>query len=111
MTDGETFLISRYAASELAGALLCGRSPRHTKDTFLRTKLTWHTAEEARHAWAWAELLEKKRVPILEVHDEGGDQYFSYAKAITSEVDFLAFVHVYESRVPFHFTLHAKLAE
>ncbi len=108
MNLGEQFLISRYAASELAGALLLGKAARKTKDPYLRSKYTWHCAEEARHAWLWMELLGETGVPAKEVHDETGDQYFRAIEKAEDDLAFLAFVHVYELRVPFHFGMHLK---
>jgi len=108
MSPGEQFLISRYAASELAGALLLGKAARKTKDPYLRSKYTWHCAEEARHAWLWMELLGETGTPAQEVHDETGDQYFRAVEKAQDDLDFLAFVHVYEMRVPFHFGMHLK---
>lgn len=108
MTPGEQFLVSRYAASELAGALLLGKAARKTKDPYLRSKYIWHCAEEARHAWLWMELLGETGIPAQEVHDETGDQYFRSVDKAGDDVGFLAFVHVYEMRVPFHFGLHLK---
>lgn len=108
MTTTERILISQYAASELAGALLLGKWARKTKDAYLRAKYTWHCAEEARHAWLWTELLQQESKTPTESHDEQGDQYFFFAKEVQDDIDFLAFVHVYEWRVPFHLSVHLK---
>ncbi len=108
MQPGEQFLISRYAASELAGALLLGKAARKTKSAYLRSKYTWHCAEEARHAWLWMELLGDTGIAPREVHDDSGDQYFRFVDQAENDIAFLAFVHVYELRVPFHFGMHLK---
>lgn len=109
MTNAEYILISQYAASELAGALMLGKFARKTKIPYLRSKYIWHCAEEARHSWMWAELLEGNSEAPAEIHDEQGDQYFTYFKDIENDIDFLAFVHVYEMRVPFHLAINAKM--
>lgn len=109
MNPCEYQMVSQYSATELAGALLIGRQARITTDAYLRAKYTWHCAEEARHADMWMELLVNNGLEPLSVHDSEGDQYFSYAKECQDDIDFLAFVHVYEWRVPFHLALHAQL--
>lgn len=109
MEKAEHILISQYSASELAGALMLGEAARKTSDPYLRSKYTWHSYEEARHAWLWMELLDKENLPSFEVHDRDGDQYFSYYKEVQDDIDFLAFVHVYEIRVPYHLEINAKM--
>lgn len=104
----ETFLINRYAASELAGALLLGKMARKTENPYLRKQLTWHCAEEARHATLWEELIAELHCSIPNVHDKEKKGYFTYFSEIKDIIDFLCFVHVYELRVPFHFTLHKQ---
>jgi len=109
MHHAEHVLISQYAAAELAGALMLGKFARKTSSGYLRSKYIWHCAEEARHSWMWAELLEQQQMQPIEVHDEDGDQYFTYFKEVCNDIDFLAFVHVYEMRVPFHLSVNAKM--
>lgn len=108
MNDTEIFILNRYEASELAGAILLGKMSRKTNDSYLKRKLTWHCSEEARHAVIWSELIKEIGVPSLSVHDKEGKGYFSYFKEVKDIIDFLCFVHVYELRVPFHFSLHRK---
>ncbi len=104
----ETFLVNRYAASELAGALLLGKMARKTDNAYLRKQLTWHCAEEARHATLWEELIANLNIGIPGVHDTEKKGYFTYFREVHDIIDFLCFVHVYELRVPFHFTLHKQ---
>lgn len=106
MEQTEIFILNRYAASELAGALLLGGMARKVDDSFLRNKLTWHCAEEARHARIWEELISQLNMHLIAVHDSEKKGYFSYIGEAKSIIEFLAFVHVYELRVPFHFTIH-----
>lgn len=108
MEQVETFILNRYAASELAGALILGKMARKTNDAYLRRQLTWHCAEEARHAAIWEGLIEELNLKTLPIHDSSGKGYFTYFKEVKDMTDFLAFVHVYELRVPFHFGAHAK---
>ena len=104
----ESFILNRYAASELAGALLLGKMARKTTDSYLRRQYTWHCAEEARHAAVWEGLIDELNVGSIVIHDEKSKSYFSYFSEVKTSIDFLAFLHVYELRVPFHFQLHAK---
>ena len=109
VSQAEIFIINRYAASELAGGLIIGNMARKVSDPFLRTKLTWHCAEETRHALIWYKLIEELNIPSIEIHDSNKEDYFSYIKnKVDHIIDFLACVHVYELRVPFHFGVHLK---
>lgn len=106
----EIFIINRYAASELAGSILLGKMARKmtNSDPNLLTNLTGHCMEEARHSFVWCELIKKLKIPIFAIHDEEGDAYFSHIGETKDIIDFLAFSHVFEMRVPFHFSMHSK---
>ena len=104
----EVFVINRYAASELAGSILLGKMARKVTNPGLIVNLTRHCMEEARHAFVWYELIKKIRIPIIEVHDSEGENYFSYVDKTKGIAEFLAFTHIFEQRVPFHFSIHAK---
>jgi tRNA isopentenyl-2-thiomethyl-A-37 hydroxylase MiaE len=102
----EIFLINRYAAYELAGAILLGKQARKVSNQYLMNNLTWHCMEEAQHSIMWQELIKKLNLPFIEIHDQKGEDYFSYIKGKENLIDFLAFTHIFEMRVPFHFTMH-----
>lgn len=106
----EVFIINRYAASELAGSILLGKMARKiaNSDPSLLTNLTRHCMEEARHSFVWYELIKKLKIPTLAVHDDEGGAYFSHANEPKDIIEFLAFTHVFERRVPFHFAMHIK---
>jgi tRNA isopentenyl-2-thiomethyl-A-37 hydroxylase MiaE len=104
----ESFVINRYAASELAGSILLGKMARKVKDTDLMVNLTRHCMEEARHAFVWYDLMKRIGIPIIEIHDSEGENYFSHVDKANDIIEFLAFTHIFEQRVPFHFELHAK---
>ena len=107
----EVYLINRYAASELAGALYLGKWARVVKDSFLRHKLTWHCYEEARHAKLWYDLIDNLKIPSIEVHDSEGDELFAYEREnkIENIIEFLVGTHIHELRVPFHFVMHSRV--
>ncbi len=107
MRPAEVLLASRYAAAELAGALLLGKYARKTSDDYLRKQLTWHCYEEAGHACLWTKVLQDKNLPLMEVH--GKNEYFGYASQLADDIEFLAWAHVYELRSVFHLKQHAKL--
>ena len=106
MHKSEIEIISRFAATELAGALLIGKWARLIDDHFLRTSLTYHCYDEARHSWLWTEFLNNKGVETQQEH--GKNEYFEYLASLKDPVYFLAAMHVYELRVPFHLDLHAS---
>ena len=104
----EIFLLNRYMASELSGGLYLGKKARSVNDQFLIQKLTWHCLEEVRHAMIWQRLIEELNVPLINFHDSGDDEYFSHLGKIRDTIDLLVFTHIFELRVPFHFSMHAK---
>lgn len=108
MHPGEIHLVNGYAASELSGALLLGKFARRASDFLLRSRLTFHSYDEARHAWLWTEFLEKKGARPQSLH--GKTDFFEYLYQLNDIVEFLAAVHVYELRVPFHFSLHLRVS-
>ncbi len=107
MNPAEVYLASRYAAAELAGALILGKHARRTKEDHLRKQLTWQCYEEAGHACLWTKLLQDKGLPLLEIHEK--NQYFEYASELKGDIEFLVYTHVYELRSVFHLKQHAKL--
>jgi|JYMV01.1.fsa_nt_gi rubrerythrin len=114
MNKSEIWLLSRYSAAELSGALIIGNFARNTKDDFLRKKLTWQCQEEAHHALIWAQVLIDKNLPLLEVHDDNSGknkEYFYYSKDIENDVDFLAWTHIFELRTDYHLKHHLDVVE
>lgn len=108
LSGAEKFILNRYAASELAGSLILGKMARKVSGIELLISLTKHCMEEARHSFVWYELIRKLKISVLAVHDEGGDAYFSHVNETKDILEFLAFIHVFERRVPFHFLMHSK---
>jgi hypothetical protein len=109
LSDEELWELSYYRASELAGSLLMGRLSRRVLDDELRTRLTWHFAEEARHAWRWTEvirLLGADPVPVTETYQSN---YLGRVGIPSGELDLLALTYVFERRVAQHFALHRSL--
>lgn len=104
----EIFLLNRYMASELSGGLHLCKKARSINDHFLIHKLTWHCMEEVRHAMVWQGLIKTLNVPLINIHDSEGDEYFSYIGEIKNTIDLLVFIHIFELRVPFHFSMHAS---
>jgi hypothetical protein len=109
ISEEELWELSYYRASELAGSLLMGRLARRTRDDELRSRLTWHFAEEARHAWRWTEvirLLGADPVPVTETYQSN---YLARVGIPTDELDLLALTYVFERRVAQHFALHRSM--
>lgn len=104
----EIFLLNRYMASELSGGLHLGKKARSIKDSFLIQKLTWHCMEEVRHAMIWQELIKTLNAPLTNIYDSEGNEYFSHVEDIKDNIDLLVFTHIFELRVPFHFSMHAQ---
>ena len=104
----EVFLLNRYMASELSGGLHLGKKARSVKDSFLIQKLTWHCMEEVRHAIVWQKLIKELNLPLINIHDSEKDEYFSHIGEIKDTIDLLVFTHIFELRVPFNFSMHAK---
>ncbi len=108
MTKTEITIVSRYAAAELSGALFLGKFARLTQDPYLRVQLTQHCSEEARHSWMWVKFLSDRQLPLEQIHER--DEYFEYLHSLKDEISMLAAVHVYEMRIPFHFSLHMQVS-
>lgn len=109
ISDEELWELSYYRASELAGSLLMGRMARRVRDDELRTRLTWHFAEEARHAWRWTEVIRAlgaNPVPVAETYQSN---YLARVGIPTDELSLLALTYVFERRVAQHFALHRSL--
>jgi len=106
MHKSEQSLVNRYSATELAGALQLGRWARKVDDHHLRAQLTYHCYDEARHSKLWMEFLDTRGYETSQVHDR--NDYFAHLARQDDVIYFLAGVHVYEHRVPFHFEQHLK---
>jgi hypothetical protein len=104
----ELWLLSYYAASELAGGLLLGKMARWTRDAHLRAKLTWHCAEETRHAWRWTETILELGAEPLPVRDTYQSRYFAHAGLPKNNIELLAITQLFEHRVAAHYTAHLR---
>jgi rubrerythrin len=109
ISDEELWELSYYRASELAGSLLMGRLARRVRDDELRTRLTWHFAEEARHAWRWTEVIRTLGADPVPVTETYQSNYLARVGIPTDEMDLLALTYVFERRVAQHFALHRSL--
>lgn len=109
VTDEELWILSYYRSSELSGALLMGKLARRTKDAELRARLTWHFAEEARHALRWTEIIRMLGADPLLITETYQSNYFAAAGIPKDDLEFLAITQVFEKRVAYHFTLHSRM--
>lgn len=106
ISENELWLLSYYRESELAGALLMGRLARETDDDDLRVRLTEHCAEEARHAWAWTECIERVGGTPKKVSETYQSRYHAAVGNPTNLLEVLALTQVFERRVVRHFRAH-----
>lgn len=109
ISDEELWELSYYRASELAGSLLMGRLAKRARDDDLRSRLTWHFAEEARHAWRWTEVIRLLGADPLPVTETYQSNYLSRVGIPRDELEILALTYVFERRVAQHFALHRQL--
>lgn len=108
ISPSELHLLSNYAASELKGALILGDWARKSKDSYVHAKLTWHCAEEARHASLVTDTILAVGAQPLEVHDTDKSHYYTHGIALEEEIEQLAFVYTFERMVPFHYSMHLE---
>lgn len=108
INDNDLWAISYYRSSELAGSLLMGRMARQVRDGELRARLTWHFAEEARHAWRWTEVIRRLGADPLLITETYQSNYFSEVGIPKNDLELLAITQVFEKRVAYHFSLHRK---
>src|SRR3989344_2697731 len=109
MDPFEIKLVRQYAINEIGGGLMLGNFLLKSEDPFVRSQLTQHAMDEFRHGWLWTELLDKKGVGGAAA--KGGNDYFDFMAAPEDEINFLASVHIYELRVPFHLGTHLELPQ
>jgi hypothetical protein len=109
ISEEELWELSYYRASELAGSLLMGRLARRTRDDELRSRLTWHFAEEARHAWRWTEVIRQLGADPIPVTETYQSNYLARVGIPRDELDLLALTYVFERRVAQHFALHRSM--
>jgi hypothetical protein len=93
-----TWEVSWYRQSELEGALLLGKVARAADSARLIRELTRHCADEARHAWLWAQTQEALGLPAVRIYRSY--QSFYAERAVPSGLpEVLALTHVFERRV------------
>lgn len=109
LSEEELWTLSYYRASELAGSLLMGRLARRAGDDELRSRLTWHFAEEARHAWRWTEVIRLLGANPLPVTETYQSNYLSRVGVPRDELELLALTYIFERRVAQHFAVHRQL--
>src|ERR1041385_3489381 len=106
ISENELWLLSYYRASELAGGLLMGRLASETDDDDLRVRLTEHSAEETRHAWAWTECIQRVGGTPKKVSETYQSRYHAAVGNPTNLLEVLALTQVFERRVVRHFRAH-----
>lgn len=104
--QSELWVLSYYRSSELAGSLLMGKMARRVDDDEMRSRLTWHFAEEARHAWKWTELIRKLGANPLQITETYQSNYFGAVGIPKDILELLAITQVFEKRVARHFAIH-----
>ncbi|MEK9177162.1 MAG: hypothetical protein AAB923_02600 [Patescibacteria group bacterium] len=109
MDPHEVKIVRQYAINEVAGGLLLGHHLLRSEDPYVRSQLTYHTLDELKHGWLWTQFLDKKGVGVAGA--KGGNEYFDFIGRQEDDMRFLAAVHIYELRVPFHLTIHMELPE
>ena len=109
MSDEELYILSFYAASELAGALLFGRLALRTDISEYRVPLTAHCAEEARHAQILTDLIVELGHTPLKVTNLYQTEMGRDFGLPTSAIEILALTQVFELRVLQHYEAHASM--
>src|ERR1700721_21941 len=109
MDPFEIKVVRQYAINEIAGGLALGKFALKSENPFVRSQLTYHAMDELRHGWLWTEFLDKKKIGVAGA--KGGNDYFDFMTAQEDEIYFLAAVHIYESRIPFHLGTHMELPQ
>ena len=109
ISDEELYILSFYAASELAGALLFGRLALRTDISEYRAPLIGHCAEEARHAQILTDLIVElghTPVKVTSLYQTEMGRDFGLP---TSAVEILALTQIFELRVLQHYEAHASM--
>lgn len=86
-----------------------GKMARRTKDDELRSRLTWHFAEEARHAWRWTELIRKLGANPLPITETYQSNYFTQVGVPKDDLELIAITQVFERRVASHLIMHRNM--
>src|SRR3954470_6754121 len=110
ISENELWLLSYYRESELAGGLLMGRLARETDDDDLRVRLTEHCAEEAGHAWAWTQCIQRVGGTPKKVRETYQARYHAAVGNPTNLLEVLALTQVFERRGGRDFRPHPFLA-
>lgn len=108
ISQEDLWILSYYRSSELAGSLLMGKMARLAKDDELCTRLTWHFAEEARHAWRWTKLVRELGANPLPILDTYQSNYFSEVGIPKNDMELIAITQIFELRVASHLLWHSK---
>ncbi|MEM3074536.1 MAG: hypothetical protein QW727_01170 [Candidatus Pacearchaeota archaeon] len=108
----DEILLNAYAPNELLASLHLGELIRKNNDLNLRVKLSKHCYEEARHASIWYNLISKLNMPLLDTtNSKKKKSYWQYINNKEDLIEFLSALHIYELRVPFHFSIHSKFTK
>ncbi len=108
INNDEHWVLSYYRLSEITGSLFFGRVARTLNDHPLVCELTKHYADEAQHAWLWADCLRRLGCRP-QAHDRAyQDQYASFIGAPANIMEVLAVTQVFEQRVIGQYARHLK---
>ncbi len=109
MDPHEIKLVRQYAINEIAGGVILANYALKSDNAYVRSKLTFHAMDELKHGWMWTEFLDKEGVGVAGA--VGKNDYFDFAVSQEDEITFLAAIHVYELRIPFHFECHIEVPQ
>lgn len=106
MKNQEIKLVRQYAINEISGGLILGDFALESENPYVRSNLTFHSMDELRHGWRWTKFLDEQGAGVAKA--KRANEYFDFMSSQDDEIYFLASVHVYELRVPFHFNAHLE---
>jgi hypothetical protein len=72
---------------------------RAVEDPALVLPLTRHCADEARHAWLWADCVRELGLPVVRIFRSYQSFYVEHGAIPASVLEALALTHVFEKRV------------
>jgi hypothetical protein len=108
-TGGDTWLLSFYRASELAGATFFGRLARLVPAGPIQRDMTRQFADEAQHAWLWSDCMDRMGIAPCAVTGVYQDHYLQAVGVPANLMEALAITRVFERRVIRQYARHAHL--
>lgn len=110
-TTEDTWILSFYRASEMAGATFFGRLGRLVPAGPIQRDMTKHFADEAQHAWYWTECMDQLGLRPCDIRGAYQDQYLQAAGIPTNIMEALAITQVFEKRVVRQYAQHERLGD